>query len=394
VGTRIIQDINMNAPNQQALALVATFSSLEIPETMHIDSGINELIGEMVAVQNTIKRNAQRLERFHRDKKHGHILGYARAEQEENLQDAQVDLSRSIGSLTQKTSQFLIFTAAMSKVLNDQQTTLRLQADEIRVQNGKISAHQDIIEVQQEKINAANLGLMVARGINQSQAAQLVNCVERVEQAQVTIELAHVGLHEAVEKSLQDALAQSKEQLDASLAENNTRLGVVDMRLSSQVTEQAVQWRAALNEVAYELSDVKANLGQQLQLLRGNMQDHAGRIAVQDSALQQLQEDHAVQLKILQQDMASALELRDQKLSEALAQVESKRESTQQELAQKLTESLTQSITQSLTQAFTEAMAAEHGLVDQRIQSLAAIVANKANSMGSQMKKMFSKKSG
>jgi hypothetical protein len=325
-------------------------------------------------------------------------LGNARIEQDEKLQDAQVDLSRSIGSLTQKTAQFLIFTAAMSKVLSDQQTTLKLQADEIRIQNGKISAQQDTIEVQQQKINAANQGLMVARGINQSQAAQLVNCVERVEQAQASIELAHVGLHEAVEKSLQVALTQSQEQLDSSLAENNTRLGVVDARLSSAASEQAVQFRAALNEIAYDLSDVKVSLGQQLQLLRGNMQAHAGKIALQDSALQQLQEDHAVQLKILQQDMASALELRDQKFSEALAQVEQKRETTQQELAQKLTESLTesltQSITQTLTQAFTEAMALEHGLVDQRIQSLTAVVANKADSMGSQMKRMFSKKPG
>lgn len=388
----------MNALNQQAMAIVATFSSLEIPETMHFQVSINELVREMETVQDTVQLNAKRLERFHRDQKHGHILGNARMKQYENLQDAQVDLSRSIGSLTEKTVQFLIFTAAMSKVLSDQQATLMRQADEIRAQNAIISDQQAAIEAQQHNINVANQGLMVARGINQSQAAQLVNCVERVEQAQASIELAHVGLHEAVEASLQIALAQSQAQLDGNLTENSARIDTVESRVGAQFSEQALKFRTALSDVAYDLSDLKAGLRQEIQSLRSQMQEQAARIAVQNSALHQLREDHAVQLKTQQQEMASASELRDQKLREALAQVERRRETTQQELAQKLTESLTESltksITESLTEAFTGALALERAAVDQRIQSLEAVVANKANSMGSQMKKMFSKKPG
>ena len=65
------------------------------------------------------------------------------------MQDAQLDLNKSIGRLTQTSSQLLIVNTAISKVLNDQQhilleqqNMLKSQADTLGEQNNQILLQQ------------------------------------------------------------------------------------------------------------------------------------------------------------------------------------------------------------------------------------------------------------
>lgn len=80
------------------------------------------------------------------------------------LQDAQIDLNKSIGRLTQKSSQLLIVNTALSKLLNQQQQILLNQQHilegqtcSLAEQNEQILKQQVLLEEQQKEINKANL---------------------------------------------------------------------------------------------------------------------------------------------------------------------------------------------------------------------------------------------
>src|SRR5690606_9176297 len=131
------------------------------------------------------------LERARSEQKNGNAITNWWNDRNDAVQDAQIDLNRSIGTLTEKTSQLLIVNTAISKVLHDQQGILLQQQDQLQQQastlqeqNNQILDQQKALERQQQEINAANKGLMEAKGISQEQAQKLVGCVALVTEAE------------------------------------------------------------------------------------------------------------------------------------------------------------------------------------------------------------------
>ena len=171
----------MTALNNQELQIVQVFSSVDIPEKIIRDSNIKDLIRDMTAEQDSVQSDARRLEQLRQEKKEGNFIANWWNDRDDKVQDAQIDLNKSIGRLTQKSSQLLIVNTAISKVLHDQQrilleqqNILKRQTYTLEEQNRKILEQQKLLEKQQQDINKANQGLMEAKGITQEQAQQLV----------------------------------------------------------------------------------------------------------------------------------------------------------------------------------------------------------------------------
>ena len=173
----------MTALNNQELQIVQVFSSVDIPEKIIRDSNIKDLIRDMTAEQDSVQSDARRLEQLRQEKKEGNFIANWWNDRDDKVQDAQIDLNKSIGRLTQKSSQLLIVNTAISKVLHDQQRIL-LETYTLEEQNRKILEQQKLLEKQQQDINKANQGLMEAKGITQEQAQQLVGCVKLVKEAE------------------------------------------------------------------------------------------------------------------------------------------------------------------------------------------------------------------
>lgn len=109
----------MTVLNKQELEIIQVFSSVSVPEKIIRDSNIKELIQGMTAEQEAVHADARRLERLRQEKKEGNFIGNWWHDRDDKVQDAQIDLNKTIGRLTQKSSQLLIVNTAISKVLND-----------------------------------------------------------------------------------------------------------------------------------------------------------------------------------------------------------------------------------------------------------------------------------
>jgi len=246
----------------QELQIIQAFSTVTVPDRILRDSNVKELIRSMIDEQDKVQNNARNLDKARQEKKDGNIIGNWWNDRGDNVQEAQLDLSKSIGQLTQKSSQLLVVNTAISKVLSDQQNILLMQQDllkqqttRLEEQNEKILAHQLQLAAQQKAINAANEGLLTAKGVTQEQAKKLVGCVVRVEQAEKKIDGANTELRIAVEHRLDTALAQYGESvasLDGKVAgQLDVHLGGVQALLDGATTQ-----------VAHDLATALANIGQ------------------------------------------------------------------------------------------------------------------------------------
>lgn len=216
----------MNVVNKQELQIVQAFSSIDLPEKIIRDSNLTELIHGMTTEQSAIQSDAQRLDRLRQQKKDANFVANWWNDQDDLVQDAHIDLNKSVGRLAQKSSQLLIVNTAISKVLNDQQRILleqqdllTQQADKLEDQNGKILEQQKLLEKQQKDINAANQGLMEAKGITQEQAQKLVGCVVRVTDAEKKIGIANEELLSTLDQRLHDGIEKCVDRLNAGLSE-------------------------------------------------------------------------------------------------------------------------------------------------------------------------------
>lgn len=381
----------MTALNKQELQIVQAFSSVDVPEKIIRESNIKDLIRGMTAEQDSVQSDARRLERLRQEKKEGNFIGNWWNDRDDKVQDAQIDLNKSIGRLTQKSSQLLIVNTAISKVLNDQQrilleqqNILKRQTDTLEEQNRKILKQQKLLEKQQQDINKANQGLMEAKGITQEQAHKLVGCVVRVTEAEKKIDVANQELRSALEQHLHDSIAQCIGRLNAGFAEQDQRHGAFEQQLSSAFSAQSQRTQAELERFAAESAQFKSGLELQLessvadlgkrheafeqqltnafsaqsqhaaaelerfagsaadfktsveQQLQAHIQTVLEKAAAQDAAAQQLREAISAQLKKFQQDMVSAVEQKVLALRETVKGVEQKQETAQQEQTQAL----------------------------------------------------------
>jgi len=279
----------VNARNKQELQIVEAFSAISVPEKIMQESKIKELVQAMLGEQEKVGNDADELERLRREKSDGNFFGNWWNDRDDKLQEAQLTLSTSIGRLTQTSSRLLVVNTAISKVLSDQQNillqqqkVLEQQARELKGQNEKIFDQQQQLAEQQVKINAANQGLMEAKGVTQEQAEKLVGCVVRVSEAERKIDLANDLLRTTMQAELRDALAQCAARVDEGFMQlDQARLvserGLEDllarrMRESQEVlagfevrlkTELGAGLGEMLAPVEQKIAAQRAELGQQ-----------------------------------------------------------------------------------------------------------------------------------
>lgn len=263
--------MDMTALNKQELDIIHAFSSVEIPEKIIRDSNIRELIHGMRTEQEAVRIDAQKLERLRQEKKEGNIIGNMWHGRDDKVQDAQIDLNKTIGRLTQKSSQLLIVNTAISKVLNDQQrilleqqNILKQQTDTLEEQNRKILEQQNLLEKQQQDINRANQGLMEAKGITQEQAQQLVGCVKLVKEAESRISAANQSLRSGIEQNLHDSVERCLERLNSGFAEQEQRYDAFEQQVIGGFSTQSQQAQEALERIAADSAQLNANLQEQL----------------------------------------------------------------------------------------------------------------------------------
>lgn len=256
----------------QELQIIQAFSSVEVPQKVVLESNIKGLITDMLAAQKASEDSANKLDRARKEKKEGNFIGNWWHDRGDKVEDAQLDLNKSIGHLTQKSSQLLIVNTAISKVLNDQQRILleqqgilKQQTDELAEQNGKIFEQQKLLEEQQAAINAANQGLMEAKGLTQEQAQKLVGCVVRVSEAEEKIEIGNQELRATVEQSMRDSIDHCTIKLNEGFAELDKRHGEFKQQFAADLALHSQQAKTELERFAAEEAASRTALLQQLE---------------------------------------------------------------------------------------------------------------------------------
>jgi len=299
----------VNAPNKQELQIVQAFSAVSVPEQVIRDSNIRELVQEILGEQEAVKDNADRLERARRNKQDGNFLGNWWNDRDDKVQDAQLDLSGSIGRLTQTSSRLLVVNTAISKVLSDQQNillqqqrVLEEQARELKSQNEKILDQQQQLAEQQRKINAANQGLMEAKGVTQEQAEKLVGCVVRVTEAERKIDLANDLLRSSMQAEMREFLAQCTARVDAGFAEIGRAQEDAERKLGAMLASSARDSQDALARFETALrADMSSRLGELLVPLDQ-------KSAAQQAELERLRADVERELQTVKQGMAQRID--------------------------------------------------------------------------------------
>ncbi|SER27023.1 hypothetical protein SAMN04244573_03246 [Azotobacter beijerinckii] len=279
----------------QELQIVQAFSSVEVSERIIRSADIKELVGGMLAAHDEVGRSAEELERARQEKKGGSLIGNWWKERGDKLQDAQIDLQQSIGSLSRKSSQLLIVNAAISKVLSDQQRALqrqqnllKQQADILEEQNRKILGQQQAIELQQQEIDAANLGLLEARDVSAEQTDRLVGSVKRLEEAESQIEQLNQQLISSVAEDLVTVVSDWSLRLDDLARDFKQRQAKLEHRLADDFRDLIDQVRSELEATSDKASGCAADFERKLQR---HLQAGQERSGAQETAIQQLRED-------------------------------------------------------------------------------------------------------
>lgn len=324
----------------QELQIVQAFSSVEVSEQIIRSADIKELVGGMLAAHDEVGRSAEELERARQEKKGGSLIGNWWKERGDKLQDAQIDLQQSIGSLSRKSSQLLIVNAAISKVLSDQQRALqrqqnllKQQADILEEQNRKILGQQQAIELQQQEIDAANLGLLEARDVSAEQTDRLVGSVKRLEEAESQIEQLNQQLISSVAEDLVTVVSDWSLRLDDLARDFKQRQAKLEHRLADDFRDLIDQVRSELEATSDKASGCAADFERKLQR---HLQAGEERSGAQEAAIQQLREDLAERLATLRLEMIASQERSVQPLRKILGSLELRLDAGQQAQTQAL----------------------------------------------------------
>ena len=287
------------AENSQELQIVQAFSNLSVPERIIQESNIKELLHGLNDDQQKVQSEAKRLAKLREEKKEGNFVGNWFYGRSDKIQEAQLDLNASIGQLTQKSSQLLVVNTAISKVLSDQQNLLlqqqnllKKQAEELKAQNERILAQQIQLGEQQDAINAANQGLLEAKGLTQEQAQKLVGCVRLVTEAEQRIDSAGQALRSTLEQRMGAVEEHCLNRLAAGLDEVERRQVGNERRLADAMAVQAQQYRTEFTQLAEENQTFHKQLLQDAQAFEVQQSERA---ATQDSRIATLSEQHAAQ---------------------------------------------------------------------------------------------------
>lgn len=305
----------------QEFEIVQALSSVDLPEPLIHDGNIKELIRAMASDQKAVAFDAKRLEQVRQEQKEGNFVGNWLKDRDDKVQDAQIELNKSIGRLTQTSSQLLIVNTAISKVLNDQQNvllaqqhTLKQQTDTLEEQNRKILEQQKLLEEQQKQINEANQGLMEAKGVTQEQARELVGCVVRVTEAEKRIDVSGETLRAALEQQMNASVAECIAGLNEGFTQQELRHHALERQFDSAFALQARDTKAELERFARAATEWRNDIEQQLQ---GDIKAVMEQTSAQEATVQKLNDALAAQLNTVRKDLNETLEQKELSLHAA-----------------------------------------------------------------------------
>lgn len=176
-------------------SIVNALSDINLPRDLLESANISELIQNIHRAQIDTRNASEKLAHARQAQKDGNFIGNLWHNRSDVIKDANLDLSASLGNLTEQSSKLIVFNTAISKILMEQQNTLQLQQTQLHKQTAQLEEQQRTIEnqqkeiyqahqkliFQQEEINRANNGLMEAKGITKEQAERLVGVTKLAE---------------------------------------------------------------------------------------------------------------------------------------------------------------------------------------------------------------------
>ncbi|WP_349571634.1 hypothetical protein [Azotobacter salinestris] len=317
----------------QELQIVQAFSSAEVSEQIIRAADIKELVGGMLSAQAEVGRSAEELEQARREKKGGSLLGNWWKERGDKLLDAQIDLQKSIGSLSQKSSQLLIVNAAISRVLSDQQRSLLQQQSMLRQQADILEEQNRRILEQQREIDTANRGLLEARNLGAEQTDRLIGSVKRLEQAESQMEALNQQLIACVAEDLVSVVSDWRTRLDDLARDFRQQQAGLERKLFDEFRDHLDQVRIELEAAADKSSLLATELEGRLQK---QVQAGQARIEAQEAAARQLRETLSERLAQFRQEVVARLEQNVPPLRKAFGNLELRQGVWQQEQARSL----------------------------------------------------------
>lgn len=115
-------------PNKnQELIIVNAISQMVIPSDIFEKSEFKEVIANFKDAQNEVTSSLDAVKSASNAVKDGNFLGNWIHNRKDKLQEAQLDLNKSVGLLTKQSSDLILFNTAISKVLVSQQKVLHQQ---------------------------------------------------------------------------------------------------------------------------------------------------------------------------------------------------------------------------------------------------------------------------
>ena len=261
--------------------IVESIANINIPPNVLRQSNIKNIIPDINQSQTEVKNSVDKLERLRQEQKDGNFISNWWNDRDDHVKDAQIDLNKSIGKLTEKTSTLLVINTAMAKQLHDQQNILlqqqkllEQQTRDLKSQNNQISEQQKVLEKQQREINLANQGLMEAKGITQEQAMQLVGCVKIVKEAESRIDAANHTLRSDVRQDLRDSIEQYAERLNNGFTEQAKRHTLFEQKITTNFSVQEQQVQKSLEQIMTESALQKTAVQEQLNMAITTIKQH------------------------------------------------------------------------------------------------------------------------
>ncbi|WP_150130888.1 hypothetical protein [Janthinobacterium sp. LM6] len=235
------------------LQIIKAFSAVTLPENTLNERQIKELVSTMIQEQDSVRSDAERLDKLRQEQKDGSTYNNWKENRSEKIQEAQIDLNKSIGRLTRQTSQLLLVNTAISKVLSDQQAILlsqqdilSLQANQLRQHDEKFAHQQILFSEDQKTITEANENLLLAAGKSQEQATALMRCMARVMESEKKIAAANSELLASLEQRFRQSVEDCLTRMDKGLAEHAEQRVADENRLQDSMRVQSGNLRAEL----------------------------------------------------------------------------------------------------------------------------------------------------
>ena len=302
--------------------IVDGIANIQIPSEILRQSDIRNIIPDIIKSQQEVKGTAVNLENLRQNQKNGNLISNWWNDRDDLVKDAQIDLNKTIGHLTEKTSTLLVVNTALAKQLNDQQNILirqqkllEQQTLDLKNQNKQIAEQQLVLESQQKDIILANQGLLEAKGITQDQAMQLVGCVKRVSEAEDKIKDANNQLRtdfsQALQQQAQHVVSQLEQHSARSAAFMKTANDTLNGKLLSMDQKAECQQHDLESSIRDRFSTIESAVSAQLaeqshQLEQGLNRHRAESQALKELVSQKMQAyANAVQKKIMAQALSS-----------------------------------------------------------------------------------------